>query len=560
MHFWIDKRSPQCGFGRSRVAASLHTGGSGLSFGHPPRRSGGHKSSSSSSGGNTSLSASSNAGIQVHRQQQQQQQVAAAQYHTQHAATTSNNAPYRTSTQYATGSSSNNTTSNNNNNSNTAANQATNRNFVRSNVSANHHHYYNNNRQQTAHHHHQQQQQSSSCVLPNSSNNNLTSPTGNSLNTSLNNAATTATTTITTGAQQQQQHAQRYRHPQFGNMSVRTYQPTMQQQQQQPTTTTTPALTSHPQQQLQIQVQQSTTTNISNATNTTTTTNNTLNHHIMATTTAAAAATTNQLQQSLDASLNTLNEHGIHQSPNQTANLSAELYHQTSPRIVTSFNRPLTAATMTSGGICDYSSVSANPRTTYTNSALQTTTTNLQLHHHQHSSRQRRNTRSIESTDLQFLPLHLKCGIFASLVLAIAFIVGIKVYFDNHGTKFEVGLFWLLTATFVFAFCFVSICKVPRVLFASTTSSRSNSRDQTRGDRCSMDDAVARGSMVNSIDDVVITGLHEFQQEQIQSININAQAGPPPYHIAILLPETKAKEDISTLEESPPPSYDKILI
>ena len=199
------------------------------------------------------------------------------------------------------------------------------------------------------------------------------------------------------------------------------------------------------------------------------------------------------------------------------------------------------------------------------------TTNNGQHHlHHQqqqqHSRHVRRTNRSIESTDLQFLPLHLKCGIFASLVLAIAFIVGIKVYFDNHGTKFEVGLFWLLTATFVFAFCFVSICKVPRVLFASASTSRSNSRDQTR-DRCSMDEvaaaneANARGSMVNSIDDVVISGLHEFQQqEQIQSININAQAGPPPYHIAILLPETKAKEDISTMEESPPPSYDKILI
>lgn len=218
-------------------------------------------------------------------------------------------------------------------------------------------------------------------------------------------------------------------------------------------------------------------------------------------------------------------------------------------------------------GLCDYN----NARTNYNNSALSNTsnsTTANQLHHHHQTqhTRQRRTARSIESTDLQFLPLHLKCGIFASLVLAIAFIVGIKVYFDNHGTKFEVGLFWLLTATFVFAFCFVSICKVPRVLFASTTSSRSNSRDQTTRDRCSMDEvaaaaAASRGSMVNSIDDVVITGLHEFQQEQIQSININAQAGPPPYHIAILLPESKAnKEDITALEESPPPSYDKILI
>lgn len=40
MHFWIDKRSQSCGFGRSRVAASL-SGGSGIGFGHHPRRLGG---------------------------------------------------------------------------------------------------------------------------------------------------------------------------------------------------------------------------------------------------------------------------------------------------------------------------------------------------------------------------------------------------------------------------------------------------------------------------------------------------------------------------------------
>uniref|UniRef100_A0A1L8DDC9 Uncharacterized protein n=1 Tax=Nyssomyia neivai TaxID=330878 RepID=A0A1L8DDC9_9DIPT len=34
MHFWIDKRSQACGFGRARVAASL----SGTGFGYHPRR------------------------------------------------------------------------------------------------------------------------------------------------------------------------------------------------------------------------------------------------------------------------------------------------------------------------------------------------------------------------------------------------------------------------------------------------------------------------------------------------------------------------------------------
>ncbi|TMW45295.1 hypothetical protein DOY81_009625, partial [Sarcophaga bullata] len=339
MHFWIDKRSPQCGFGRSRVAASLHTGGSGLSFGHPPRRSLGHKSSSSSSA-NTAHVAANQTGVQPPQPPPQMNIV-----------TATTTTPLQTL----------------------------------------------------------QQQQT-----------------------------TTNTNTDTTAAA----------------FNVSNYRKSLQQQQQQ--------------------------------------------------------------QQSLDASLNTLNEHGIHhqqqlqhphQSPNQTANLSAELY-QTSPRIVTTFNRPLTTTTTLTPGICDHSSnLSVNQRTTYTNSTLTTMTTNNGQHHLHHQQQQqhtrhvRRTNRSIESTDLQFLPLHLKCGIFASLVLAIAFIVGIKVYFDNHGTKFEVGLFWLLTATFVFAFCFVSICKVPRVLFASASTSRSNSRDQTR-DRCSMDEvaaaneANARGSMV----------------------------------------------------------------
>lgn len=39
MHFWIDKRSQSCGFGRARVAASLS--GGGIGFGHHPRRIGG---------------------------------------------------------------------------------------------------------------------------------------------------------------------------------------------------------------------------------------------------------------------------------------------------------------------------------------------------------------------------------------------------------------------------------------------------------------------------------------------------------------------------------------
>uniref|UniRef100_A0A1I8QAT6 Uncharacterized protein n=1 Tax=Stomoxys calcitrans TaxID=35570 RepID=A0A1I8QAT6_STOCA len=242
-------------------------------------------------------------------------------------------------------------------------------------------------------------------------------------------------------------------------------------------------------------------------------------------------------------------------SPNQTANITAELY-QSSPRVVTVFPRPLSST-----ATCDHSS-NTNTTTTAPNTMRAIYGSSSTVHHG--NSRRRNVTQSIESAELQFIPYHLKFGIFASFVLAIAFIAGIKAYFDNHGTKFEVGLFWLLTATFVFAFCFVSICKVPRVLFAaSSASSRSGSRDQTARERCSLDEN-REAAVVDAVDDVVL-GLHDLQQEMLehqisQASQQAQQAGPPPYHIAILLPESKAKEEIEQVEESPPPSYDKILI
>ncbi|XP_075160947.1 uncharacterized protein LOC142233803 [Haematobia irritans] len=533
MHFWIDKRSPQCGFGRSRVAASLSGagGGAGVSFGHPPRRTGGHKSSSAG----------------IHRQQHQQQaQQSTSQYHHHVAASGGNNIVAGGSNACTAGattisatnsnyrspnypSTSGSYSTNNNNNSHGAVTggvgvgQSThtpstrNHNHLRT---QNAHHYYNNNRQYH------------STNIPNSSNNNHsstssthltagpTSPTGNNLNSS-SYATNPAQMSSTLSAVQTSSHhlqqqnpyqQQRYRHPQFGNMSVRTY-PTSAVAHQQSTCHTT-------------------------------------NSNVQ------------QITQSTDSTLNSLAESTSlqNQSPNQTANISAELY-QSSPRVVTVFPRPLSSA-----ATCDHSN-STNSSTTAPNTmrAIYGSSSSSSALHHG-NTRRRNVTHSIESADLQFIPYYMKFGIFASFVLAIAFIAGIKVYFDNHGTKFEVGLFWLLTATFVFAFCFVSICKVPRILFAtSTTSSRSGSRDQTIRERCSLEDN--REPIADaSADDAGGLGLHDLQQEMLeQQINQGPQqiqlAGPPPYHIAILLPESKAnKEEIEQVEESPPPSYDKILI
>lgn len=233
MHFWIDKRSPQCGFGRSRVAASLSGagGGAGVSFGHPPRRTGGNKST----------------GAGVHRQHHQQSHQSSAQYH-QHGvsgagasstsasgvsgnyaagSTPASNTNFR-SPNYPSTSSSATTHSNNNNNSHTvgagsATHTPTNRNHLRAN---NAHHYYNNNRQFQQQQNSSNNNQAATTTATIVVQNNVTSPTGNNVNASAYGTQTLPSTTQPTSHHLQQQNPyqqQRYRHPQFGNMSVRTY-------------------------------------------------------------------------------------------------------------------------------------------------------------------------------------------------------------------------------------------------------------------------------------------------------------------------------------------------
>ena len=73
MHFWIDKRSQSCGFGRARVGASLsNCGGVGLGFGHhPPRRLSGATKSMSIPAPIHRLQSSQNCTRPTHLQSQQ---------------------------------------------------------------------------------------------------------------------------------------------------------------------------------------------------------------------------------------------------------------------------------------------------------------------------------------------------------------------------------------------------------------------------------------------------------------------------------------------------------
>ncbi|ALC44450.1 CG10713 [Drosophila busckii] len=162
----------------------------------------------------------------------------------------------------------------------------------------------------------------------------------------------------------------------------------------------------------------------------------------------------------------------------------------------------------------------------------------------------------LQHADSQLLPSHLKCGMCASLVLASVFVAGTKFYFDHQGTGLEVLIFCAFSATFFLAACMVSLCRIPKGLIRSRSDGRAAC--QSRGVSAGAG-SNANGCMLELND---VRYLDERQVEISAATAAAAAAGPPPYHIAILLPEqtqTILGKQLP-LDESPPPSYDKILV
>uniref|UniRef100_A0A1A9WH98 Uncharacterized protein n=1 Tax=Glossina brevipalpis TaxID=37001 RepID=A0A1A9WH98_9MUSC len=476
MHFWIDKRSQQCGFGRSRVAASLSgAGGSGLSFGHPPRRTGGYKSTTSF-----------NSSMSTNRQQQQQQQQQQIGHYTQHHVTYSTTGTTTTTVDYHRSNNYGYSTNNNNNTPNSGGQQSS------SNQQSN-----NNTVLQQQNNAYTNSTPQSYPTTTNINNNNsiASSLSGVISGSSWRNARYILPTSAINSNQISLAHHQQpthhhdmrsYHHPQFGNMSVRHYQQTDIQQ--------TSAGTVEP--------------SVHNGARQT----NALQNYGCSQNTSTASMLPHQNTSSMPAmDVNRQSQRDF--GPNQRSNSVSNL-------------RPL------------------NPSTSYSTSSM-----GPSHHHHQHAT----TMHSVESVDNQLLPTHLKCGMCASLVLASVFVAGAKFYFDHQGTGLEVLIFCAFSATFFLAACTVSLCRVPKGLLPYRSTS-----DQRRT-ACGLS---SRGSTLNSVDDIVVSGIHELQERtQTVANNAAAQAGPPPYHIAILLPETKNYgKGITSVEESPPPSYDKILV
>ncbi|KAG4070399.1 hypothetical protein HA402_006541 [Bradysia odoriphaga] len=130
--------------------------------------------------------------------------------------------------------------------------------------------------------------------------------------------------------------------------------------------------------------------------------------------------------------------------------------------------------------------------------------------------------------EAQLLPSHLKCGMWAALALTTVFVAVIQ------GTGLEFLIFCGICTTLILMGCVLSMCTLwnrPRELM-----------------------------VIPPIEAQAIEARAENSHDMV-TVELTGEptAQPPPYHIAILLPEN-TKEPEPVLEESPPPSYDKLDI
>lgn len=164
----------------------------------------------------------------------------------------------------------------------------------------------------------------------------------------------------------------------------------------------------------------------------------------------------------------------------------------------------------------------------------------------------------IDDAETQPLLTHLKCGMWASLILASVFVAGAKFYFDNQGTGLEVIIFCAFSATFFLAACTVSLCRLPKGLVTARHMS-ANNRGLLTNNQGGGGGVIAGPTGITGNSQQLFGQSNDQRLHELQERTAAAQAGPPPYHIAILLPEN-TKEVTAVSDESPPPSYDKILI
>lgn len=136
-----------------------------------------------------------------------------------------------------------------------------------------------------------------------------------------------------------------------------------------------------------------------------------------------------------------------------------------------------------------------------------------------------------EFNDAELASCRLRCGVWITFVLAFGFAAVARFYFGYFSyidTGIEIFVFWgLLNLS-------LSACLYSLVYCRNQRNSQQEHQIQ--------EEHIAS-----------VTATTMVPTENIRPISVVRQNPPPPYHIAILIPPH------SSLDEAPPPSYDKVM-
>lgn len=141
----------------------------------------------------------------------------------------------------------------------------------------------------------------------------------------------------------------------------------------------------------------------------------------------------------------------------------------------------------------------------------------------------------------QFQPIYLKFGISVALATIL---LTLKLYFDHQMTSVQFISFAAIAILFLMLTCVVALLRRQKQLPTINENTTRNEHLPTTFQSPDTTNNINYESIIAQRPQQIMMGL----------------GPPPPYHIAILLPDN-AKSDATKLhDESPPPTYDKIAI
>ncbi|KAG7208939.1 hypothetical protein KM043_015116 [Ampulex compressa] len=133
-----------------------------------------------------------------------------------------------------------------------------------------------------------------------------------------------------------------------------------------------------------------------------------------------------------------------------------------------------------------------------------------------------------EFGDTELAGYRLRCGVWITFVLATGFVAAAKFYFGHQGPGLEILVFCGLLTLLLSACLYSILCR--------------RSQNTAHQEQHMQEEHITS-----------LTTVNPAANESIRPVPVVRQNPPPPYHIAILIPPP------ATLDEAPPPSYDKVM-